>query len=75
MVTMSLNSAVKLIGLFTILNYTWTPPPPEQHGLSHTSAPAEHGLSHTSVPDHTACLCFPWLAGAKDQSSAAEGND
>lgn len=44
MVTMSLNSAVKLIGLFTILNYTWTPPslssmasptpqPLKQHGL------------------------------------------
>lgn len=44
MVTMSLNSAVKLVGLFTVLNYTWTPPPPEQHGLSHTSVPESHSV-------------------------------
>lgn len=39
MVTMSLTEAVKLIGLYTVLNYTCTPPPPDQHALSHTSVP------------------------------------
>lgn len=64
MVTMSLSRAVKLIGLYTILNYTCTPHSPDQHALS-----------HTSVPEPTVCPRFPWLAGAKDQSSAAAAND
>lgn len=75
MVTMSLNSAVKLVGLFTILNYTWTAPP-----LGSTASPTpqplkEQSLSHTSVPESHSVPLLPLASRGQRPNSAAAGND